>query len=139
MQTPCPHCGADVPVTSWPRLLRCPSCGKLSLHPADLPPAAEQVSRDRSRVNGALAGLGALGVIGAFTLASTWPALFLVALLGVFGFSIWQSDRPEARHPLIRLLVGVFALGGGVVVLGLAVIVYLFIQVARGEIRWGGG
>jgi hypothetical protein len=96
------------------------------------------VRRDRSRVNGALVGLGGLGVIGAFSLGSIWPAFLLVALLGVFGFSIWQSDRPGARHPLVQLIVGLFAVAGVVVLLAVAVVVFLFIQCSRGEFRWGG-
>ncbi len=139
MQVACPQCGNELPGGRWRPTLTCPACGLRFGNPTygDLPPAFDQVRRDRRRANGAFLTLGVLGVIGALSLGSLSPAFLLVAALGVFGFSVWCSDRPLATHPVVKILVGLFAVAGIVVLLGGAVLVFLFIQCATGGMRLG--
>lgn len=139
MAVTCPQCGAGVPHARVRLRLTCASCGLGFDNPAlYLPPAAEQVRRDRRGVNGAILVLGVLGVLGAFSLGAASPAFLLIALLGVFGFSTWCSDKPAATHPVVKILVGLFAVAGVVVLLGIAAVVFLFIMCASGEFKWNG-
>ncbi|MFI5402134.1 MAG: hypothetical protein ACHQ1G_04295 [Planctomycetota bacterium] len=138
MHPACPQCGHELPRARWQPRLTCPQCGLRFGNPAyDLPPAAEQVRRDRSGLNGALIGLAGLGVTGVFSLGAIWPAYLLVALLGVFGISIWCSDKPGARHPVVATILGLFATAGVVILLGGAVVIYLFLQCATGGLKFG--
>jgi hypothetical protein len=134
MAITCPHCDAIHPKMPWRAVMVCPACGqRFSPLAPDLPPVAEQVRRDRKRSDRALFILACLGVLGALTVGAAVPAFALVALVGLFALIARAGAGREETHPVIRLFVGVLAVGGVLVLVALAALAYLFVQCALGH------
>jgi len=133
MAITCPHCEATYPKMPWRVVITCPACGKqfYPLSP-DLPPVAEQVQRDARRSDLVLFVLACFGLLGVLVLSAGVPALALVALIGLFALVARAKGGARETHPVIRIFVRLLAVGGVVVVLGLAVLAYLFVQCAMG-------
>jgi RsiW-degrading membrane proteinase PrsW (M82 family) len=119
-------------------MFTCATCGRRSLNPLGsyLPPVHEQVRRDRRHTSTALVVLGAIGATGAAVLGTANPAFMLVAILGILGMVFAGTDR--GKHPLFKVLMGVFAIGGVLVLLAFAVLLYLFVACSMGAFKWGG-
>lgn len=138
MDITCPQCGAEVPGARSRLRLTCVSCGLRFGNPGlgDLPPAVEQVRRDRTGAGVTLLLLAGLGVLGSLSLGALSPAFLLVAALGTVGLVLARSEG--GTHPLLKVFLGVLAVGGVLVLLAAAALAYLFIQCSRGEFGWNG-
>jgi hypothetical protein len=101
---------------------------------AELPPAADQVRRDRRYAGTALIVLAGLGAHGAVVLGFAHPAFTLVALLGFLGLAYSRSEI--GKHPLFKALLGVFAFAGVFTLLAIVAIVYLFVACSQGAFQW---